>query len=63
MEKKEEKRFTFTDLIEIRDEEKLRIRTILTYLLNKNSRPLEQGGVDYATFFDDIQDLESSLHE
>lgn len=59
--KEEPKKFTFTDLIEVRNEERDRIRTILEYLLNKNSKPLSQGGVDYETLFDDIQDLEHSL--
>jgi hypothetical protein len=56
-----EKTYTIEDLIEARNAERERTRIILEYLVNKNSRPTAQGGVDYETFFDDIQDFESSL--
>jgi hypothetical protein len=54
-------KYTFDDLIEAVDEEKNRIRIIIEYLCNKNSKPLLEGGIDYEQFFDDIQDLEKSL--
>ena len=55
------KEYTFGDMMEAVDEEKNRIRTIIEYICNKNSHTLAEGGVDYVTLFDDIQDLEHSL--
>lgn len=56
-----DKEYTIEDLIEAVEQESNRIRIIIEYLCNKNSKPSSEGGVDYQTFFDDIQDLESSL--
>ncbi len=52
--------FTITDVLQARDEEKERIRIILEYICNKNSRPLPES-VDYKNFFNEIQELEESL--
>ena len=55
-----DKTYTFEDIIEARDNERERTRIIIEYLLNKNSRPMPDG-VDFETFFDDMQDFENSL--
>ena len=59
------KLYTSEDLNEVAIDtlstERNRIRVIIEYICNKNSKPLSQGGVDYETLFDDIQDLEHSL--
>lgn len=54
-------KYTLTDIIEARDAERERVRVILEYLLNKNSKTLKEGGVNFEQFFDDIQDFELSL--
>ena len=55
------KEYTIEDLFEAVEQESNRIRVIIEYICNKNSNPIADGGVDYETLFDDIQDLESSL--
>ena len=55
------KEYTIEDLSLAVEQESSRIRVIIEYLCNKNSKPKASGGFDYQTFFDDIQDLESSL--
>ena len=37
--------------------------TILNYILNKNSRSLAEGGVDFEKMFDEVQDFEQYLVE
>lgn len=56
-----EETYTFEDIIEARNDERNRCRIIIEYLLNKNSKTLQEGGVNYERFFDDMQDFESSL--
>lgn len=55
------KEYTIEDLFEAVEQESNRIRVIIEYICNKNSNPIADGGVDYETLFNDIQDLESSL--
>lgn len=69
----EPKLYTFSDLMAARDEERNRVRIIIEYLLNKSSystgewkhakqlaKPL-MDGIDYARFYEDMEDLENSL--
>lgn len=56
-----EKVYKWEDVASAIDEEGKRIRTILEYILNKNSHPMDWGGFDHQNFLDDIQDLEDSL--
>ena len=56
-----EKKYTIEDVMKAVEEESNRIRIIIEYICNKNSNSFFIGGVDYKTFFDDIQDLENSL--
>lgn len=44
---KEIKEYTMSDLIEAVKEERAKTFYVLNYLLNKNSRPLSEGGMDY----------------
>lgn len=62
MEKKiNPKQYTFVDLMETRNEEKLKHYTILNYIINKNSYPISEGGVNYKRLLDDLQDYEHYL--
>jgi len=55
------KKYTFDDIIETRNEERERIRIILEYIMNKNSRMIREGGFNHDRYLEDIQDLEDSL--
>ena len=59
--KGEQKEFTFSNLLEARNEEKLKHYTILNYILNKNSHSISEGGVDQDKLLDDLQDYEDYL--
>lgn len=55
------KQYTFVDLMNTRDEEKLKHYTILNYIINKNSYPISEGGINHARLLDDLQDYEHYL--
>lgn len=55
------KKYSDSDLIEAAKEERQKTFTILNYILNKNSRPLSEGGVNYERAFDEVQDFENYL--
>lgn len=61
--KGEKKEFTFSDIIEARKAVAQKHFYIIQYLLNKNSKPTSEGGINYQQFFDDMQDFESNLIE
>jgi hypothetical protein len=62
MEKKiNPKQFTFVDLMDTRDEEKLKHYTILNYILNKNSHRMSDGGINHIKLLEDLQDYENYL--
>ena len=52
------KEYTFEDIMKARDTERERIRIIIEWIINNNSRRV---GFDYKKFLDDIQDLEETL--
>ena len=58
-----EKPITYTteEFIKGIDEETKKHYTILHYLLNKNSRPFDEGGVNHEKLFDELQDYEEYL--
>lgn len=57
------KKYSDSELFEAVKEEKQKIFTILNYILNKNSRPLSEGGVNYVKVFEEVQDFENYLLE
>ncbi len=57
------KKYSDSDLIEAVKEERQKTFTILNYILNKNSRPLSEGGVNYEKVFEEVQDFENYLLE
>ena len=56
-----EKKYTTEDLIDACNEERERVRIILEYILNKHSKTIAEGGFDYESCIDEIQDFEHSL--
>lgn len=48
-------------VIEAVKEEKKRHLAILNYLLNKNSKSIQEGGLDYVKTFEEIEDYEYYL--
>ena len=55
------KEYTLIDILKARNEERRKIFTIMNYILNKNSKPITEGGVDFEQVFEDMQDLETYL--
>lgn len=50
-------------VIEAVDRERERIRCIIEYICNKNSKPISQGGFNHDKFLMDIEELERELSE
>lgn len=50
-------------VIEAVDRERERIRSIIEYICNKNSKTLAEGGFNHAQFLMDIEELERELAE
>ncbi len=57
------KEYTIEDLSEAIRDERIRIYYILNYLLNKNSKPLSEGGLDAGKLIIDLEELENDLTE
>lgn len=48
-------------IIEALEEQKLKHHAILEYLLNKHSKSIKEGGLDYKKAFEEIEDYENYL--
>lgn len=64
MKKKQiEQDYTFMDIVKAREDVRQEHFYILQYLINKNSKSINEGGVNYQQFFEDMQDFEQYLIE
>ena len=48
-------------ILEALDEQRIRHHAILEYLLNKHSKSINEGGLDYIKAFEEIEDYEQYL--
>ena len=56
-------KITESDVAEAYNNAQFKIASILEYIINKNSKPLSEGGMDMEKIIDEIQDLKEYLWE